>query len=256
LAKVTAYSALNMENAKVWYGAVQSYNASSITLAAGAREATYEGNFTYDADGSVFGQLKGFTQSFNGNTTVEVDGIRANAYTVFIMVNNNNALGAYEYCLRFADTIVGSAGTDVLLGFAGGDRINGQGSADVLKGMDGQDTLLGGNGSDRLIGGYGADVMDGGKDSNRDVFVFVSSKDTGSSGSTRDRIVNFDRGEDVIDLQKFDLKFSNKAAVDSVWVATGQFGAVVHIDLDGDGRSDKTFAVSGVSGLGANDFLL
>ena len=83
-----------------------------------------------------------------------------------------------------ADTLNGSGGTDTLNGGSGDDSLLGGSADDVLFGLDGADTLNGGTGDDRLLGGTDADV---------DVFVF-------EDGFGIDRIVDFDPGEDIIDL--------------------------------------------------------
>lgn len=72
-----------------------------------------------------------------------------------------------------ADRLTGSAGDDLLLGGAGNDR---------LSGGAGADTLYAGTGQDTLTGGAGADV-----------FVFTAD-------SSRDRISDFQMGQDRIDL--------------------------------------------------------
>jgi Ca2+-binding RTX toxin-like protein len=256
MAVVRAYRGLNMESTKVWKGVVDSYDASSITISAGGLSATYHGNFSYDVYGRVYGQLKGFEQSYEGTTLFEVTGIWANANTVFNYVDDGNARAALAHCLRFADKIYGSTQNDRLLGFDGNDQLFGSNGADVLKGMDGRDALRGGQGSDVFVGGTGADVMDAGKDNNRDTFVFETRRDSGSTGDTRDRIVNFDRGEDKIDLRKLNVDFSARPDGSSVWQNKSDRGVVVHVDVGNDGRSDFSFLVVGVSALSAADFML
>lgn len=83
-----------------------------------------------------------------------------------------------------ADTLIGSGGIDTLSGGNGDDTLLGGSGDDILFGLDGADTLNGGAGDDRLLGGTDADL---------DVFVF-------EDGFGIDRIVDFDPGEDIIDL--------------------------------------------------------
>lgn len=256
MAQLTAYHAINMQSVQVWYGALQSYDADSITIAAGALSSTYKGNFTYDRLGNVFGQFKGYVQEYDGQKVFEASGIMANAFKVFNLINDRDAYGALEYCLRYSDRITGSGGKDVLLGFAGGDGILGGKGADLIKGMSGNDVLRGGLGTDKIVGGTGADILDGSIDVSRDYFIFESRYDTGSTADTRDRIVNFDRGEDLIDLRKFNLEFSNDKAVGSVWVKDSGPNVIVHVDTSRDGIPDFSFSVMNVKGLNAADFLL
>ncbi|MEM9214428.1 MAG: esterase-like activity of phytase family protein [Cyanobacteria bacterium P01_F01_bin.150] len=76
------------------------------------------------------------------------------------------------------DRLIGSLGDDVLRGRKGNDR---------LVGGEGDDTLIGGRGSDRLIGGEGDDT-----------FVFKR----GDLRDRPDKILDFEVGSDMIDLQK------------------------------------------------------
>ncbi|MBY0356093.1 MAG: right-handed parallel beta-helix repeat-containing protein [Rickettsiales bacterium] len=83
------------------------------------------------------------------------------------------------------DTLHGGSGLDYLSGDAGHDLLYGGTSMDTLSGDSGNDTLVGGDGSDQLIGGSG-----------NDVFVY-------GRGSDRDTIVDFMKGEDVIDITNY-----------------------------------------------------
>jgi hypothetical protein len=57
MATVTLYKASDMYNAYVWYGVVQSYDTSHITLSDGYYSGTYFGSFTYNAYGLSGGLL-------------------------------------------------------------------------------------------------------------------------------------------------------------------------------------------------------
>jgi Ca2+-binding RTX toxin-like protein len=255
MAVVRAYLGINMESKAVTYGVLDSYDASSITIAAGALRYTYKGNFSYDQYG-VYGQLRGIEQTYDGRVLYEATGLWADAYRVFSYIDDGNGQAALAYCLRSADRIYGSTQNDRLLGFAGNDQIMGSNGADVLKGMEGRDALRGGQGSDVIVGGTGADRMDAGKDNNRDTFVFETRRDSGSTGDTRDSIVNFDRGEDRIDLRKLNVDFSARPDGSSVWTNKSDRGVIVQVDVGNDGRPDFSFLVVGVSALSAADFML
>lgn len=92
---------------------------------------------------------------------------------------------------NWADVLHGEAGNDVLLGGNGHDTLYGGDGDDTLWGETGNDVLDGGAGNDRLIGGGGDDRMTGG--AGADVFVF-------SNNFGRDRITDFQRGVDLLDL--------------------------------------------------------
>ncbi len=81
-------------------------------------------------------------------------------------------------------------GNDLNNILAGNDRNN------VLDGGLGNDTLSGGAGNDTLIGGSGNDTLTGG--AGADTFVF-------GSGSGQDRITDFNRTEDFLDLRAYGI---------------------------------------------------
>ncbi len=95
-----------------------------------------------------------------------------------------------------ADTQIGGNGDDILFGGAGADTLLGGRGADVLMGEAGADVLIGDNGNDILIGGQGEDTLTGGQ--GVDTFVLTI-------GEGADRILDFDDGEDQLDLDELGL---------------------------------------------------
>ena len=88
-----------------------------------------------------------------------------------------------------------------LYGGAGNDRLSVQGGeGNLLYGNQGDDRLLGSRGADVLVGGQGADYLRGG--AGEDSFVFMGAR--GAGLGERDRIADFTRGEDVIDVHSID----------------------------------------------------
>ncbi|MDX2287651.1 MAG: choice-of-anchor I family protein [Hyphomicrobiaceae bacterium] len=164
------------------------------------------------------------------------------------------------------DVLRGEAGNDTLFGGSGNDVMVGGTGNDRLDGGAGNDLLLGEAGSDVLTGGTGRDVMSGG--SQRDIFDFNSIFD--SRGALRDRITDFQRLVDDIDLRTIDANtrqggdqrfafigddtFSGRAG-ELHYVRTGS-GVRVEGDVNGDGRADFAIDVTGVASLSAGDFLL
>jgi Ca2+-binding RTX toxin-like protein len=98
------------------------------------------------------------------------------------------------------DTVSGGSGTDSLEGGDGNDLLFGDGGNDSLAGGAGSDLLEGGSGDDTLVGGSGADTLSGGLGIDR--FKFT---DAGDSSSSPDRILDFDRLFDRIDLAAIDV---------------------------------------------------
>ena len=98
------------------------------------------------------------------------------------------------------DLLEGGDGNDLLLGGQGADTLEGGAGNDTLRGGSGHDLLLGGDGDDRLEGNAGSDTLDGGAGDDvlrggigADTFVF-------RSGYGNDRIVDFQRGIDTIEI--------------------------------------------------------
>jgi Ca2+-binding RTX toxin-like protein len=158
-----------------------------------------------------------------------------------------------------ADLLTGNAGTNRLRGGDGADVLSGLGGADALLGQNGADQLLGGDGNDHLFGGAGKDVLDGGAGNDRllgsidadrltggagdDAFVFEDFEDfIPVTGSALDRITDFVRGDDVIDLSGIDangglageqaFKFGGTSAVNALGELSYRFvGATTVISI-------------------------
>ncbi|WCR19714.1 hypothetical protein JHW40_08765 [Paracoccus alcaliphilus] len=174
--------------------------------------------------------------------------------------NGNDSL----YGGQGADRLLGGNGVDRLFGQAGNDILEGGASNDLLDGGVGNDTLRGGAGQDRIIGGAGSDVLYGG--AGADVFVFRNPGDS-PVGAGRDRIMDFQRGFDRLDLRSIDadtsetgnqsLSFSGtSAAAHSVWYARTGDSVTVRGDVDGDGRADFAIELFGLGGISEADFML
>lgn len=155
------------------------------------------------------------------------------------------------------DTVNGEAGNDKLLGGRGDDTLNaGQGN-DVVKGSFGADTIIGGGGRDKMFAGIDNDV---------DTFVFQSSSNS-LKGSQRDRILQFDSGEDIIDLSAIDadinkdgnqaFSFSGtSAAANGLWLKDTGRHIRIDCDIDGNKTVDFQILVVRVSSLSLEDFIL
>ncbi len=148
-----------------------------------------------------------------------------------------------------SDTIIGGIHNDTLWGGADADSLDGSQQNDVLYGESGDDTLIGGNNNDSLYGGAGNDTIDG--SAHRDVLwggtgndIFKFSALTHSGGGNIDRIMDFVRGSDDIDVSPLgfagigDLTITNNGTITTVTNGAG-----------------FTFELQGVYALDATDFL-
>jgi Ca2+-binding RTX toxin-like protein len=94
------------------------------------------------------------------------------------------------------DKLFGGDGADYSEGGRGRDNLYGGGGNDYLVGGRGRDNLHGGGGNDYLVGGRGRDNLYGGR--GNDVFKL-------SIGRGFDRIRDFKKGEDRVDIAEFDI---------------------------------------------------
>ena len=168
---------------------------------------------------------------------------------------------------------------ECILGGSGNDNLGGDGLANSLYGYDGNDVLQGGGGADWIVGGRGADDLDAGPDNARDVFVFQSVRDSGTTSGSFDQIYGFDRksgpNETVCDTirlrgidagsadgdQAFRFVSTFTAAAGSepegqVRIADAGTAVNVYVDVNGDSRTDMVIQVMNVEALTRADFLL
>ncbi|MDC1500749.1 hypothetical protein N8388_05870, partial [Octadecabacter sp.] len=182
------------------------------------------------------------------------------------------------------NTLKGNNGNDILQGKNGNDKLYGGNNNDKLYGGNNNDKLYGGNGNDKsygqagndkLYGGSGKDTLDGGdgrdyqyagNDADRDIFIFRDIDET-VKGSQRDRIYQFDSGEDDIHLRNVDANedlagdqnfsfSSDGAAANSVWVKDFGNNILVRGDVNGDKIHDFEIFVASVDDLYVYDFIL
>jgi serralysin len=182
----------------------------------------------------------------------------------------------------------GSGGGDILVGFeniitgAGADRLQGNGAAntiisgagnDTIKAADGADSIAAGDNDDKVNGGGGADYILGGlgRDILRgaaggDGFDFDTTSDSGLGLALCDQIKDFRTSDaDKIDLSDVFagvLTFIAGAAFSGVGAAEVRVsaivgGALVQVDVNGDGATDMDIFVQGAGMTGgAGDFVL
>jgi Ca2+-binding RTX toxin-like protein len=127
------------------------------------------------------------------------------------------------------------------------NMLDGGAGADLLDGRGGNDVLIGGLGKDQLAGRAGSDTF---------VFRSVDEIGLGTLGSvnTYDRIIDFTRGSDKIDLSQIDAIAGTSANDAFSFIGSGAFtkkagelrysttssGTVVSGDVNGDGVPTST----------------
>lgn len=166
--------------------------------------------------------------------------------------------------LAGADSLTGLDGRDALMGGAGDDRLAGGWGADRLWGGEGSDVLLGGAGNDSLTGGRGMDDLGGG--AGDDVFRFTGPRDAEEGP---DRIRDFARGDDRIDLSAIDARPGLPGDQAFVLDRGGAFAVgeirqevlgsrlLLEVNLDPDADPELRIEVLGLRApLAAADFLL
>jgi len=216
----------------------------------------------------------GISVGYGGNDTFHAkrmsaaDGGTGHDVVIFDSVSSarNLDLNRDAALFKSIEEFIGSKYNDQMRGSAGADLLNGGVGHDLLIGREGNDTLVGGNGNDRFIGGPGIDTMTGG--SGRDVFVF--EKFSESKNSAMDRVTDFDRAYDLIDMSVMDANTEKSGNQTFTYLGdkafTGHAGelrsfisggsTIVRADVDGDKITDFQFALSGSIKLTSLDFIL
>ncbi len=184
-----------------------------------------------------------------------------------------------------ANSLAGGIGNDRLIGERGSDRLVGEANDDWLDGGVGTDRLYGGGGDDTLFGGSGNDTLYGGGGddtlelSNRDTASGRSGRDwflldgdeTGNNGSGGPVVLDFSTpllnpgiGRDRLvfgtglENGSFDYRGGNSFSGGGNSEARHDGQGQIQVDSNGDGSSDLTFRLQGMSQAGqltASDFI-
>ncbi|MEM6618656.1 MAG: calcium-binding protein [Pseudomonadota bacterium] len=160
------------------------------------------------------------------------------------------------------DTVFGLEGADIIRGSGGADTLEGGDGDDIIRGGQGADELRGGDGDDWLMGGKGRDFMEGGDGA--DTFVYTRITDGPDSLTNAERVQDFIRGEDRIDLSAMarDMTFLGTAGFSATGDAEVRFATqsgftIVRVDKDGDGSADFFLRLNGVAtAMTEDDFIL
>lgn len=221
-------------------------------------------------DDDLYGVSRGYggNDTFHLSASTYVDGGRGFDQVVFDQARAGVALdliqGGYTY--TSIESYTGSRYADDMRGTMDADRMSGGVGHDLLAGRRGDDTLSGDQGNDTLIGSTGRDVLTGGSGADRFVYERLSD----STASAYDRITDFDRVRDIIDLQQIDA--NSERAGNSAFTFIGSAGfheragelrsfttgssTVIRGDVDGDGGTDFQIVLGGAMKLTSLDFVL
>jgi len=189
------------------------------------------------------------------------------SYVLGANVENLNLLGSGDL------DGTGNALGNGLTGNGGANRLRGKGGDDALYGLGGQDDLEGAAGDDELEGGTKADVLEGGRgrdllwgQGGNDDFVFASLKDSGTTKSTRDQILDF-KGKDDIVLsgldadtgqggdQAFRIDDGGSFEAGEIRITTVNAGLKIELNVDGDSKAELSILLKDFTGtINATDF--
>jgi Ca2+-binding RTX toxin-like protein len=201
---------------------------------------------TYDSDGvPAGGVVTGYASYDYGKKIGSIDGT---SIPVTGLVNAA-ATGSISDDLRILRSLL-----------SGNDRITGGSYGDKLEGFGGNDVLYGRQGADRLYGGSGADV-----------FTFKSGRDSTVDADGRDTIQDFSASQkDKIDLRAIDANTTAAGNQTFSFVGRNGFhdkagelryekygsGVLISGDVNGDGSTDFSIYMKGLSSLSKGYFIL
>ncbi|WP_240233123.1 cadherin-like domain-containing protein [Devosia lacusdianchii] len=237
------------------------------TIVAGAGNDTIygdEGTDTAQGDGGndVFmATLNDGNDRYTGSAgtdTYDLSGTSA-AATVNLTTGTASSAQTGSDVLATIENITGSSAADVITGSSGANVLDGGLGDDILLGMGGADTLVGGAGMDRITGGAGRDVLTGGADN--DIFLFNATSEMGRTLLTRDVVVDFVHGQDVLNFAAIDANTSVAGDNAFAFLATagaaytGVRGQLRWFQEDPIGTaSDKTIVAGDINGDRVDDF--
>ena len=254
-----SYNLLYLDLNSVYQGYY--YTASSTVFRVdygGGYSDTFRGSgFTYNAIGEpTGGTVTSYLATGAGYVALTVTSVSVPAtrlVKVAQTASNSDDIVLFKSFLAGKDTIIGNTARDVIAGYDGND---------VLAGCGGNDAIMGGNGNDTIIGGTGQDALAG--SAGYDVFRFDSVSH--STRSSPDKITDFQRGWDTIDLSRMDadpdtagnqaFKFIGSKAFTGIDGQLRTENGYVYGDLNGDKIADFTIRVISAEILVGSCFIL
>jgi Ca2+-binding RTX toxin-like protein len=215
----------------------------------------------YGGAGNDYMEIDGFEDYANGGegfdtVAIKADqGLRIDLGSGFIDANLNGQ-GYFGNYANFTDDrghamphpygtpdqlvdvegVIGTNYDDDIYGNEFANSINGGGGNDLVSGRGGDDFVNGGNGNDFIYGGTGKDQLTGGLGS--DFFIFISKDDSKlAAGKPEDVIIDFQQGQDKIDISGLDFALNELLVLDNQNVGGTNY-SYVGIDANHNGTFD------------------
>lgn len=154
MATIQLLSAFSFLKAQDWSFAVTTNSTTKLVLsnASLGNEQSFNGSFSYDQFGSVFGTVTSTSFIERGVARYTVTGMDHDAGALQNFAETTGDTQAmYAFVLSGADLLRGSNGTDTILGYGGNDSINGRAGADTMLGGAGSDTYHVDDVNDRAV---------------------------------------------------------------------------------------------------------
>jgi serralysin len=249
-----------------WQATPMALDIAAIQLIYGANMSYATGNTAYTLPTSnKSGTYWSCIWDAGGNDT-----ITANNSTDACTINLNEATLIDENAGGFISRVSNIyGGFTIANGVVIENAIGGK-SADTIIGNAAHNTLMGNQGNDTIIGGLGSDSLYGGIGS--DYFKMTTINDSGLNLSSRDKIYDFELGEDKIDLSLIDAKakfskndaftFLNNAPTNSsisngaVWKEQIGGNTIVYGSNDKDLSPEFSIELIGLIDLTSANFIL
>lgn len=174
-------------------------------------------------------------------TAVQLDGLTSIS-AIDVAVTTGGAIDLRDATSLSVSTVFLSAAGNTfdVSGRAGGFTVTGGAAADTIRGGDGANLITGGGGADTLSGGTGADA-----------FIYAS---TGHGGDT---ITNFSGSTGQGDQLRFvgllsgTFDYRGSGAFTATGNSEARFtGSALQVDTNGDGSSDLTLTLTGITTAG------
>ena len=141
MATIVLSQAFSFRDEQRWDWQISKASATELDLFNTIYKQTFDGQFTYDANGIVSGIATDSAFYINDKLVYSVTGMSANATILQAVVESDADDIQIAYALAFAgdDSFTGSSGNDILIGYGGNDSINGGAGIDTVHYQGGRD---------------------------------------------------------------------------------------------------------------------
>jgi Ca2+-binding RTX toxin-like protein len=195
-------------------------------------------------------------QVFESSSFSKLDTTDAGGTDIIYSTANVN-MNAYNGIKYVEDLILQGDGN--IFGF--GNNLN-----NIISGNNGKNVIKGGIGSDTLVSSGARDLFYVGIDADADLVIYTDVSHT-IVGSDRDRIYQFDSGEDKISFKEIDAdstldgvqQFTFSAIgpeANAFWLRKANNNVLIQGDVNGDLLQDFEILIVNQTSLTVNDFIL